>query len=289
MAEVAAAVATLLAGARARLKAAGVDAPWLSALVLLEHATGRGREAFLAHPDLQPAPAQVAAFRRFVERRCAREPLAYILEFREFYGRRFQVTPATLIPRPETETLVDLALRYMQGVGTAWPLRLLDVGTGCGAIAITLLAQKPGWTALATDVDGQALLVARHNAQAHGVESRHNLVACDLAAAVNTRFPLVVANLPYIASSAFDRLQPEIARYEPRHALDGGPEGTSIIEACLRSLPAVLAPGGTALFEIGEDQGDRLTTVAGRAMPGSSTWVEPDAAGAKRFLVVGTR
>jgi release factor glutamine methyltransferase len=263
----------------------GVDSPWLTALVLLEHATGIGREAVLAHPEVQPPEELVDLFVALVERRRAREPLAYILGYREFYGRRFAVTRETLIPRPETEQLVHLALDWLQLAPTA-PQLLLDVGTGSGAIAITLLSQRPQLVAIATDVSLGALAVARENALDQEVERRLRLVACDLASAIGRTVPLVVANLPYVPTDAIPELEPEIDSFEPRYALDGGPDGMAIITSFLGALDSLLEPGGRAILEFGDGQGGELQARARNLVHNAEIMLELDAAGMERFLVV---
>jgi release factor glutamine methyltransferase len=277
----------LLADAEARLRAAEADAPELSALVLLEHATGERRERLLAQ-SASPIPFAVAQrFDDLVARRAAREPLAYIVGHREFFGREFLVTPVVLIPRPETEGLVELALAYYHQRRAAWLYPLaLDVGTGSGAIAVSLLAEIPTMHVVATDALSMALGVARRNATHHAVEERLHLVACDLASALTTEFDLIVANLPYVASGDIVALQPEVRDYEPRLALDGGVEGTLHITRFLNDLPRLLRQGGVAILEIGEDQGPRLAMQFARAFPGWAVGVQPDAYGAARYLAI---
>lgn len=277
--------ADLLASGRPLLQGTGADSPWLTALVLLEHATGLDRPTLLARPEAEPTAEQTAAFRHLLQRRCLREPLAYILGYRDFYGRRFTVSPATLIPRPETEGLVALALGRLDS-GSTPQATLLDVGTGTGAVVVTVLAERPGISAVATDCSISALTVTRQNAQRHGVSPRLRLVACDLAGGVSEQFPVVVANLPYVPSSEIDGLEPEVASYEPRCALDGGLDGTAIIRRFLSSLANVLAPGGAALLEFGDGQAGALVRSATELLPGFSVAVQRDDTGAERFLIV---
>jgi len=286
--------AELLAWARRRFNQADVDAPAVTALVLLEHACGVSREFALAHPE-QPIPETPAGhFRAFVERRCAREPLAYLLGFREFYGRRFSVGPSTLIPRPETEDLVELALKILDRAPHQGRLpSILEVGTGSGVIAVTLLLERTALHAVATDVDVRALHVARENARAHHVEDRLHLLASHLGECLERTteptsgfFRLVVANLPYIPSGQIDDLAPEIAHYEPRRALDGGPSGTSLISETIRTIPRLIGAEGAAIFEIGEGQARPLLDEARAVLPRAQVSIVEDAAGAKRFLVV---
>jgi release factor glutamine methyltransferase len=281
--------------ARDALADAEVDSPWLTALVLLEQATGLTREHVLARPDVELSQTYLDAYRELIRRRLEREPLAYILGYREFFGQRFSVTPDTLIPRPETETLVELALPHLLlsptglGLPEAQGLRernLLDVGVGSGAIAVSLLARCPDAMGVGTDILLGALLVARRNAQEQGVGARLRLVACNLADAVNARFAVITANLPYVPTDELAALEPEISHFEPRLALDGGPDGTDRLVALIDSLPDILAPGGACLMEIGDGQSDRLRARALEVLPGADLRVEPDPAGVVRFLVI---
>lgn len=278
-------VQSLLTAARGRLEAARADSPWLTALVLLEHVTGWPRAALLAHPERGVSLQQASSFNQLIERRAAYEPLAYILGYRDFYGRRFAVSPATLIPRPETEGLVDLAIERLDQAPTLNGCPLLDVGTGGGAIVASILAERDV-AAVATDSSIAALFAARDNARALHVSERLRLVACDLASALRTRFPIVVANLPYVPTTEIEALEPEIGTYEPRSALDGGPDGTVPIRGLLASLPDLLAPGGTALLEIGEGQALPLRRFARDLLPGYSVEIHRDHAGADRFLIL---
>ena len=279
----------ILASARLLLVNAGVDSPWLTAIVLLEAATGLPRARLLASSEQRPTDSQQAHFRRLLERRCAREPLAHILGYREFYGRRFAVSSAVLTPRPETEGLVQLAIERLDRKGIASGHALLDVGTGSGAIAVAVLAARGALVAVATDTSIDALALARENARPHGVSARLHLVACDLAASVSTRFPVVVANLPYIPSRQIPELEPEVARYEPRQALDGGADGTEQIRRLIPELDRLLTPGGAAFLEIGEGQADALERYTRRVLAQYEVAVRRDATGAERYLIVERR
>lgn len=281
------AIQQLLDSARIRLAAAGVDDPSLTSLLLLEHVCGLTRDQLLAHSDHLVLANIAASFEQAVERRRQREPLAHILGWREFFGRHFAVNSGTLIPRPETEGVVERALRWLEHYQSpsTTALSALDVGTGSGAIAISLLAEVPSLRVIATDKSLAALQVAHANARAHGVEDRLRLVACDLASGLGGPFRVVVANLPYIPSAEIAYLQPEIA-FEPREALDGGPDGTSAIKRLLRQLPVLLTTGGLAIVEIGYDQGPTLLNVATAELPGCHGSVERDPGGCDRYLLV---
>lgn len=278
-------VGDLVRWARLELKHAGADSPRSTALALLEHATRIRREAAMAHPESNVPPDDLQRFGALVGRRCGREPLAYIVGSREFYGRAFDVSPASLIPRPETEGLVDLALARI--AGAPWgSVRVLDIGTGTGAIAVTILAERPGVSVVGTDIDVEALGLARRNAVRHRVDKRLALVATTLVHGLRGLFPLVVANLPYVPSWQIDTLEPEVRCYEPRHALDGGPTGTEVITALLDALDTFLAPGGTALLEFGDGQAELLRARLAQSSPKSRVAVERDAFGNERYLIV---
>jgi release factor glutamine methyltransferase len=278
-------LAAVVTEAQARLQAAGADAPRLTALVLLEHATCIPRETVLAHPERTLAPAQLADFHAVLQRRAQREPLAYIVGTREFYGLPFRVNANTLIPRPETEGMIDLALDWLRSQPS--PMRWgVDVGTGSGAIALSLLRSFPPLRMIATDVSIAALRTAHQNAGQLQVADRVQFVACNLADGVSGRVPLVLANLPYIASAEIDDLQPEVSRYEPRSALDGGPDGMAAILALLERLPGLLELPGVAVLEIGDTQGAQLATAAQRALPESHVRIAPDSTGRNRFLLI---
>jgi release factor glutamine methyltransferase len=278
------------------MHAAGVDSPRLTAIVLLEHVSDRARTSVLAHPEAPASPREARAYWQLIERRCAREPLAYILGYREFYGRRFAVNPHTLIPRPETEETVGLALDQLRRMAARKesPLNqpdlatpaVLDVGVGSGAIAITLLLEQTHLRAVGTDVNFEALRIARANARYHDVSERLRLVASDLADGVSPRFPLIVANLPYIPTDEIPRLEPEVAHWEPATALDGGTDGTLIIRRLLGQLPQWLAEGGCAMLEVGDLQAEDLMKYASLRLPGWSVASRPDAAGIERFLIL---
>jgi release factor glutamine methyltransferase len=271
------------------MEAAGADSPWLTALVLLEHSTGIGREQVLAHPERELTEAQLATLRALVERRCRREPLAYILGYREFFGRRFAVNPSVLIPRPETEGLIEIALERMDQWSARQPDRerqFLDVGTGSGTIAVTLLAERPTWRAMAVDIDPNALAVAAENAAAYGVADRLTLIRSDLTREIHQQFPLVAANLPYVPTVVIGELEPEVRDNEPRAALDGGPDGTTVIAALLAELTDLLEAGGSAVFELGEEEAETLRSRARELLPTTTVAIEKDAAGLDRYLVI---
>jgi release factor glutamine methyltransferase len=285
-----------------RLVAAGSETPRLDAELLLGHAVGVGRTAVLAHPE---APVGVDAARRYradLERRAAGEPVAYLRGIKEFYGLAFEADPRALIPRPETERLVELAqaetMHRLGGVGrdasAAPPLRIADVGTGSGVIAVALAVALRRLGALeaveivATDISAEALSLARENAVAHAVADRIAFREADLLpdGPSTERFDLILANLPYVRHDAMATLAPATT-FEPSLALDGGVDGLAVIGRLLDRLPTVLATDGLALLEIGADQRDGITTSVSERLPGWSCTVEADLAGLPRVARVG--
>jgi release factor glutamine methyltransferase len=233
-----------------------VDAPRLTAEVLLAHVLKTTRVRLYVDLDRPLDKAELTAFRALIERRMAGEPTQYLTGVREFYNRPFKVDPRVLIPRPETELLVEAALHRLprDAPGTA-----LDVCTGSGCIAISLAAERPQATVLATDLSPDACALARENAQALGVADRVTVLHGDLYAPLpsEARFDVVVSNPPYIASGEIPTLSAEVRR-EPHLALDGGPDGLVLIRKVIEGARRVLKPGGLLAMEIGETQGAAL-------------------------------
>jgi release factor glutamine methyltransferase len=274
-------VGEALAATRARL-ATSRESASLESEVLLAHTLDRTRSWVLAHPEARLDPSEKAALQAAVDRLASGEPLPYILGHWEFFGRSFEVGPDVLIPRPETELLVERALELLRGRGPS--IWALDIGTGCGCIAVTLAAESPGLRVIATDLSPGALRVARRNAIRHGVEGRVRLVRADLLPPGERRFDLVCANLPYIPTGALSALN--VARHEPRLALDGGEGGLPILHRLVDQLPGRLAPGGLVLMEIDPGQADPLTARLRLRDPAFDVSVVNDLAGRERLLVV---
>ncbi|MGB9619412.1 MAG: peptide chain release factor N(5)-glutamine methyltransferase, partial [Armatimonadota bacterium] len=213
---------TVLTRAAARLARAGVDSPVLDAQLLLARVLGCSRLDLIAHPEQALTAPEIERFETLLSRRLAREPLAYILGRKEFYGLEFEVAPGVLVPRPETEVLVQECARRLR---TPFPT-VLDVGTGSGVIAIALAIANPSALLYATDISPAALEVARANAAKHGVSERVNVLRCDLVESLaGMVFDAIVSNPPYVPAGQIDSLQPEIRLHEPVEALDGGPDG----------------------------------------------------------------
>lgn len=241
----------------------------------------------LAHPEWAPGPAQSAAFEALVGRRAAREPIAYLVGEREFYGRALRVDRRALIPRPETELLVGLGIRAIARWRAAGvePV-VVDVGTGSGAIAVTLAAET-GASVVAIDVSWAALTLAAENAALHGQGGRVRLVRGDLLAGVRAPVHVVVANLPYLPTGR--RLPRDVAAYEPGIALYAGPTGTEVSERLLRQAVSVLAPGGALVLELDQrEQAARLQWLADTLWPTAATEVQRDTGGRERVLWLRT-
>jgi release factor glutamine methyltransferase len=270
------------------LAQAGVAEPGLDAEVLLSQATGLNRAGLFTWSDRDLTPKQLARFRAEVYRRAEREPLAYITGQREFFGLSFAVSPAVLIPRPETELLVEAALDRLGGPEGPSSPALADVGTGSGIIAVTLAVHLPGARVVATDDSPQALEVARTNARRHGVEERIDLLQGDLLEPIPHPVDLIAANLPYVATPDWEGLMPEVRVYEPRQALDGGPDGLACIRRLLHQAPAKLRPGALVLVEIGAMQGAPASQLARSAFPSARIELRLDYAGLDRLVLIHT-
>jgi release factor glutamine methyltransferase len=234
-----------------QLRSAGIDSPELDARVLIAHALGLDH-AGLAAAAAQPLPAGAAAdIAASAARRLAGEPTARIVGAKEFWSLSFIVTPAVLVPRPETETVVELALTR---VDRARPLRIADLGTGSGAILMALLSELPHAVGIGTDVDAHALAVAQRNAVRLGLADRVTLVLCDYGSALQGRFDLVVSNPPYVARGDIAGLAREVRDHDPPHALDGGADGLAAYRAIAADAPRLLASAGHLVVEIGAGQ-----------------------------------
>ncbi|MGI8995231.1 MAG: peptide chain release factor N(5)-glutamine methyltransferase [Pyrinomonadaceae bacterium] len=251
-------IAEALAEAARALRAVGIGEARREAGTLLAQTLGRDRAYLLAHDDEPLTPAQFALVRDRVRRRAAGEPVQYITGRQEFYGLEFTVTPDVLIPRPETELLVEAALELLQGTNA--PL-VCDVGTGSGCIPIALLHERKDARAIAGDLSPAALRVAARNAARHHVNERLLLIASDCFAALDpsaVRFHLIASNPPYVAEKDLPTLQREVRDHEPRMSLTPGGDGLAVIRHLLADAPQFLWPGGHLVFEIGFDQHERV-------------------------------
>lgn len=287
-----------IAGATARLRESGSETARLDAEVLLGHVLGVARSTLSAHPEAVLGAGQSEAFEACLARREQGEPVAYIRGLKEFYGAVFIVDPRVLIPRPETEALVELALERIRADLTgaprsvdARPYLVWDVGTGSGAIAVAIaieLRRRRYGDAVrfhVSDRSADALAVATINAASHGLADLFTFALGDLTDAVPSPLPvdLLVANLPYIPSDGIAGL-PLAASFEPIEALDGGPDGLAIIRRLLPQLPPAVARDGTVLLEMGADQAEPLGLAAAESLPGWTCQVHPDMGGSPRVV-----
>ncbi len=261
----------------ALLAAARVDSPRLDARLLLAHSTG------LTHADLlrdRDAPVDAAAYDALLVRRAAREPLALIVGHQEFWSLRFEVSPDTLIPRADSETLIEAALAARPD--PAATRHILDLGTGTGCLLLAALTEFPRAWGVGIDLSPAAAALAQRNAAALGLADRAAMLCGHWDDAIQGRFDLVLSNPPYIPAADIAGLMPEVAAYEPRRALDGGPDGLDAYRALVRRLPALLQPGGTAVLELGIGQASVVEAMAG----GFRAETRPDLAGVPRALVL---
>ena len=236
-------------------RSAGIEEPEADARVLIGRALNLDRSKLVSQSERELEAREVNAISVLAARRLKREPVARILGEKEFWSLPLTVTPDVLVPRPETETLVELALDLLIREGRrAESLRLLDIGTGSGALLLALLKELPLASGLGTDISEAALAVARTNALRCGLAERCRFVACDIAGGVAGRFDLIVANPPYIRATEIAGLAPEVRDHDPRLALDGGDDGLAIYRAMARELPRLLAPDGRLIVELGAGQ-----------------------------------
>jgi release factor glutamine methyltransferase len=257
------------------------DTAGLDAQLLLSEVTNQSKTWLLAHGE---ADLDAVHARTYIETltRCQNgEPLPYVIGWWEFYGRRFELNPSVLIPRPETEHLIEAALEFLSKLDRrGWSL---DVGTGSGCVAVTLAAEEENLDVLATDISFRALGMARINALKYGVQERVRLVQADLLEPVVNGFDLICANLPYIPSE--DLTQLDVARREPGLALDGGYDGLDYVQRMLKRLPNVLSEGGRLILEIGSGQGTRTQKLVQGHLPDAAVEIRKDYAGHERLIV----
>ena len=272
------------AGARDRLADAGIADASLEAEVLLRTALGVDRTGFLASLGETVPNSRLRAAEEVLARRLGGEPLAYIVGTREFYGLELAVDPSVLIPRQETEHLVDAVVDYSRRLGDP-PLDVADVGTGSGAIAVAVAHRLPAATVYATDISGGALEVADANRRRHGLDDRVHLREGDLLDALPGPVDVIVSNPPYIPTGDLPSLPPDVRR-EPAEALDGGPDGLSTTRRLIRGAPDFLRPGGRLLVEIAPEQLSPVIAEASDTFPGADVSFERDLSGNPRMLVV---
>ena len=256
-----------------QFRAAGIESPELDARVLIGHVLGLDHAGLAAAATQQLSDLTASDIERFAARRLAGEPVARIVGQKEFWSLPLAVTPAVLVPRPETETVVELALALLDQDGERTrALRIADLGTGSGAILLALLSELPNAQGIGTDIDVSALGVARANARQLHLGGRADFIVCDYATALEGPFDLVVSNPPYVASTDIAALAREVRDHDPRHALDGGADGLAAYRAIAADAPRLLGPAGHLVVEIGAGQQRQVSglfAAAGLAIAGT--------------------
>lgn len=274
--------------AQRQLTKAGIPSPADEARLLLAEVLNVSLAWILAHPDAIVPPDRQLLFQDYLNRRAAHEPVAYIVGHKEFFGLDFDVSPVVLIPRPETELLVERSLaavdRLRESKGRG--LLAVDLGTGSGAVAVSLAVNRPDLKLIAVDNSVFALQVAKANAYRHGVSSRIEFRWGNVLLPVIEGFDLLVANLPYVPSAEVPKLMTDVSGYEPHEALDGGPDGTLLIRQALEQALTRVEPPASLFFEIGDGQGDGLKSFTRCLYPGATIEVARDYAGFERILSI---
>jgi release factor glutamine methyltransferase len=264
--------------------AAGLDSPALDARIIVAHSLGLDHAALAGAGERALGPEARARIAALAARRLAREPVARIVEMKEFWGLPLRVTPAVLVPRPETETLVATALAALDREGPRGrPLRIADLGTGSGALLLAMLSELPDAFGIGTDVSAAALTVARENAERLGLAARAAFVACDYGSALQRPFDLVVANPPYVASTELPHLAPEVREHDPLLALDGGPDGLRAYRALAAEAPRLIGARGHLVVEVGAGQADAVASLLCPQQP-LDVDITPDLADIPRAL-----
>ncbi|HLZ10886.1 MAG TPA: peptide chain release factor N(5)-glutamine methyltransferase [Chloroflexota bacterium] len=280
-------VGEALRDAAEQLSLSGSESPRLEARWLVGHILQKTPTWLTVHHDDGLDLEQMSRLQSLLLRRHQGEPLPYVLEEAEFYGRRFFVDNRVLVPRPETELLVEKAIEFARGMSlrSSSPLRIVDVGTGSGVIAISVALEVPGAEVVATDVSERALDVAQINVEQHRVGRRVTLTRSNLLDHIQFPIDLLVANLPYVRTATILTLQPEV-QCEPRLALDGGIDGFALYRRLFPRAGNLISPGGAAFFEIGDEQGYLAISEARRFFPGRDVELIHDLAGRDRIVAV---
>ena len=251
--------ATALGAAAAELRSAGVDAPRRDARLLMQHALGLTPEALLTQDDQPLGEGEAQRLASLVRRRAAREPIAYLIGCREFWSLEFAVDRSALVPRPETETVVEAVLARAAHLPPR--PRLLDLGTGSGCLLAALLSELADAVGVGIDISAPAVSLARANATRHGLDGRASFAVADWGAPLAARFDIVVSNPPYVAAPALPSLAPEIACHEPQTALAGGADGYACYRQLAPQIARLLAPAGLAAIEIGAEMADEVASL----------------------------
>jgi release factor glutamine methyltransferase len=273
------------------LHSAGVDDPGTDARRLAAAALGLSAAELLSRPERPLSVEEAERLRRYADRRSMREPVSRILGARDFYGRSFVISPATLDPRPDSETLIEAALDLVRSEGRmAAPLRLLDVGTGSGCLLLTLLCELPQAWGVGTDISERALAVARANAYRLGVAERVVWLAADTLDGICGNFDMLIANPPYVRTGEITGLQPEVREFDPVAALDGGADGLRFYRRIAAGIPAVV-PDGWAVLEVGHGQAEAVGQLLVSGPGAGRADVRPyrDVTGRRRCVAVRTQ
>jgi release factor glutamine methyltransferase len=269
----------------AQLKSAGNDEAELDARILLGATLDLDLTGMIAQASRKLTSAEAALLAQYVQRRIAGEPVARILGQKEFWGLPLQLSPATLVPRPDTETVVELALQLLgAGGGLDRPLRIADLGTGSGAILLALLSELPAAEGFGTDVSEEALQTATANAAHTRLSDRATFIPCDYASGLSGTFDLIVSNPPYIRSADIADLAPEVRNHDPLAALDGGADGRDAYRALIPQAAGLLAPGGTLIVEAGMGQSRQIQALMTAAGLTTGTAPKADLAGVPRAV-----
>ena len=255
----------------AKFKASNIDSPELDARLLIGAALGLDHTGLAVQSARKMTEEEAGVIASFAQRRLMHEPVARILGHREFWGLDLRLSDATLVPRPDTETIVAAALEIIgNDFAKDSKLRIADIGTGSGAILLALLSELPAATGIGTDISGEALHTAEINAQQLGLANRASFIQCDYASALDGPFDLIVSNPPYIRSADIPVLDRDVRDHDPHLALDGGPDGLDAYRAITPQAAALLAFGGVLIFEVGHDQSDQVSALmegAGLTLP----------------------
>jgi release factor glutamine methyltransferase len=279
-------VGRAMIGARQRLADAGCDTPHLDAQVILAHTLGQERTWLFAHHEYELTAEQTETYTALVGRRMRHEPVAYLVGHKEFYGLEFMVDHRVLIPRPETELLVDAVIDHV-AMREEQPISIADVGTGSGAIALAVAANCPQAHIVAIDLSADALAVAQQNVARLDERGQVTLLQGDLLSPLPTPVDMIVANLPYISSDGYAHLMTDVREYEPQLALEAGPEGLDVISRLLSEAPRCLNQYGLIFLEIGYDQGEAVLQLARRLLSQAATIrLRQDYAGHDRMVMI---
>ena len=279
-------ISSVVQQAARRLLSAGIDTGFLDAEVLLCHALGTTREQIVLTANGLLSDSELRAYEALISRRVAREPTAYITGVREFWSQSFHVAPGVLIPRPETELLVEIALRLALELGSTRPLRIVDIGTGSGAIAVALASELAEAEIFAIDLSAAALEAAKGNASRNHVAGKIKFLRGDLLAPlqVHQQVDLIVSNPPYIRHDDIDRLEPEVRCWEPRSALDGGWDGLDYYRRILPEAFHYLRPNGALAVEIGASLGKAVAALFKEVAGSAEVKIHHDYAGNERVV-----